>query len=403
MVVRIKSGKSVKGIINYNERKVGQDKAELLLASGFSCNVEELTFSQKLRRFTKLNERNPKIKTNTVHISLNFPPDEKLDTETLQSIAADYMEKIGFGNQPYLVYQHHDADHPHAHIVTTTVQANGRPISLHNIGKLKSEPARKAIEKDYGLIVAESRKQTDPFKLHPADLKPAKYGEAETKKTISNIVREVTSNYKYTSLEELNAILKEFNVAAFKANGGLVYSTLDKKGNRIGHSIKASSIYTSPTLKTLEKNFKKNQVKKIPCKKYTQGKVDAAAFHSSNLQEFIERLKKKNVQCQLEKDKNGKIKSIYFIDQANRTVFEAGELGHSCDTLYNPLKHAKNKDYQSSSGSPAQPSVNQDSTERIKMNISIELIKNLLSAQSTGADLDPGFTKKKKKRKKRPS
>jgi hypothetical protein len=45
MVVRIKSGKSIKGVLNYNEQKVSLGKAELILATKFACDVSELTFS----------------------------------------------------------------------------------------------------------------------------------------------------------------------------------------------------------------------------------------------------------------------------------------------------------------------------------------------------------------------
>jgi hypothetical protein len=36
------------------------------------------------------------------------------------------MDKIGFGDQPYLVYRHLDAGHPHIHIVTKTLSIMGR-------------------------------------------------------------------------------------------------------------------------------------------------------------------------------------------------------------------------------------------------------------------------------------
>jgi hypothetical protein len=88
-----------------------------------------------LTRFEHLTSMNSRVKTNTLHIILNFDRDDKPDVNTLQQIAAAYMEKIGFGDQPYLVYQHKDASHPHLHIVTTNVQVDGNRISIHNIGK----------------------------------------------------------------------------------------------------------------------------------------------------------------------------------------------------------------------------------------------------------------------------
>ncbi len=56
------------------------------------------------------------------------------------------MSKIGFGDQPYLVYQHFDARHPHIHIVTTNIKSDGSRIKTHNIGRNQSERARREIE-----------------------------------------------------------------------------------------------------------------------------------------------------------------------------------------------------------------------------------------------------------------
>lgn len=122
----MKMGKSIKGALSYNEQKVRQGSAELILAAHFSRDIAEMGFSEKLARFEKLTQLNEKSKTNTLHLSLNFSPDDVLDTETMQRIAADYMERIGFGKQPFLVYQHNDTAHPHIHIVTTTIKQDGK-------------------------------------------------------------------------------------------------------------------------------------------------------------------------------------------------------------------------------------------------------------------------------------
>ncbi len=75
----------------------------------------------------------------------------------------------------------------------------------------------------------------------------------------------VLQNYKYASLTELNAVLKLYNLNADRGKEGgiiflkrgLVYRVLDEKGNKIGVPIKASSIYSKPTLYFLEKNKRK--------------------------------------------------------------------------------------------------------------------------------------------------
>ena len=152
-----------------------------------------MTFFDKLARFEQLIEKNARAKTNCVHISLNFDVSEKLNQNKLNEIAEDYMDKIGFGDQPYLVYQHNDAAHPHMHIVTTNIQEDGKRISIHNLGKNQSEIARKEIEEKYGLVKA----GLTPKQCLNASLNKAVYGKSETKKAIDKIVGEVIRHYKF--------------------------------------------------------------------------------------------------------------------------------------------------------------------------------------------------------------
>ncbi|MEI9911585.1 MAG: relaxase/mobilization nuclease domain-containing protein [Bacteroidota bacterium] len=99
-----------------------------------------MTSKRTFEKFTSLNERTT---TNTLHVSLNFDSPEILDNEKLVVIAKTYMERIGFGEQPYLVYRHHDAGHPHIHIVSTNIRRDGSRISMHNMGQNESEESKK--------------------------------------------------------------------------------------------------------------------------------------------------------------------------------------------------------------------------------------------------------------------
>ncbi|MGB3180576.1 MAG: relaxase/mobilization nuclease domain-containing protein [Cyclobacteriaceae bacterium] len=130
-------------MLNYNEKKVKKGTASLILTNGYTDQVSNLSFYDKLEAFTELNSKNQRTKTNAVHISLSFFANDKVDTHTMQVIVDSYMEQIGFGDQPYLVYKHFDTNHPHIHLVTTNIRSNGSRINMHNLGKTKSEAARK--------------------------------------------------------------------------------------------------------------------------------------------------------------------------------------------------------------------------------------------------------------------
>lgn len=199
MVAVIKTSASLRRPFHYNENKVKEGVAECLLVQNYPVTKDETTPDIRLKMLLKMAELNTRTTVNAVHISLNFAPDESLDNARLQEITREYMQGIGFGNQPYLVYKHNDAGHPHLHIVTTNIELDGKRIPLHNIGKLKSEPVRKAIEKKYGLVPAESHKK-QLFTPKPVPASKVNYGKTETKRAIGNVLQHVLNNYKFTSL-----------------------------------------------------------------------------------------------------------------------------------------------------------------------------------------------------------
>jgi Relaxase/Mobilisation nuclease domain len=202
MVAKITVPTSIKRALNYNEQKLKEGRAECIYAHNFLKKAESLAFHEKLRQFEKLIALNRRATTNTVHISLNFGLNEKIEREKLVEIAKTYMNKIGFGEQPFLVYKHLDAGHPHIHIVTTNIQKDGRRISLHNIGKNQSNTARKEIEITYNLEKTEQQEKKHSEKITPLNAQKVTYGKSATKRGISNVLDAVLTDYKYASLAE---------------------------------------------------------------------------------------------------------------------------------------------------------------------------------------------------------
>ena len=212
-------------------------------------------------------------------MSLNFDSSEKMNIEKLE--ANKYMERIRFGNQPYLVYRHDDAGHPHLRIVTTNIQSEGSRISLHNLGKNQSEKARKENEIEFNLVKAETSKQTNLLNLHPVNVQGIIYGKTETRRAISNVLTKVISEYKFTSLSALNAVLKLYNITGEKdsriyKNNGVTFRILHADGNKTGIPIKASSIYMKPTMAFLENKFIENENLRKPYFKRIQINIDWA-------------------------------------------------------------------------------------------------------------------------------
>lgn len=334
MVAKVTVPHSIKRALNYNGNKVKNGKAECLYAHNFLKDANTLNFYDKLERFQALIDLNKRATTNTIHISLNFAIGEKLSPEKLKEIATIYMEKIGFGDQPYLVYIHHDAGHPHIHIVSTNIQRDGKRISLHNIGRNQSNEARKEIEKTFNLIPAEKQPKQQAEKLTHAPR--VNYGKSETKRAITNVLDAVIDQYKYTSLAELNAVLKLYNVTADRGKengliyktGGLVYRVLDEQGKKVGVPVKASSIYSKPTLAKLELKFKENETARLEHKKYLKTSIDWILHKPPATLELLRQsLQKEKISMILRQNEKGIIYGITFIDHRSKCVFNGSDLG----------------------------------------------------------------------------
>jgi hypothetical protein len=306
MVAKIISGKSLIGALNYNENKLRNDKAQLIEARGYFKDLEDLNFYDKLLRLTDLASRNERTKTNTVHISLNFAIGEQLEKHILQQI----------------------------HIVTTNIQTSGERISLHLLGKTKSETARKAIEIQYGLQQA-GNKSNELRLPERIPLKQVSYGKTETKRAITNVVSEVMKSYKFTSIPELNAVLNQFNVTADRGSkdsrmyekNGLVYWVLDEKGNKLGVPIKASSIYGKPTLKTLEDRFRLNEVLRKPLREQLKNAIDVVLAKPINKAKFQQDLHQKGIQVIFRQNEEGRLYGVTFVDHQTKSVFNGSDLG----------------------------------------------------------------------------
>lgn len=353
MVARINFASSLRNVMNYNENKLKQEtevvdknghkqkvkKAEFIHASGYAKDTAKLTFTDRYKRLEKLMALRESRTKSVTHISLNFDPSEKekLDNEMLKKIADTYMQRIGFGDQPYLVYKHNDAGHPHIHIVSTIIRPDASAIETQWIGKNVSEPARKAIEQEFGLVVADRKKQKEHFELKPIDAAKAVYGRSGTKREITNVLDAVIPNYRYTSLTELNAVLRYYNVVAdpggpnsrIAKNNGLVYRILGEDGKKDGVQIKASDIYFNPGMNYLKERFTENAPLRAPHKQRIKNAIDLALLKKSvtTLQQLQDALKRDNIHLVPYYNKEGHLNGLTVVDRLKKVVFKASDVG----------------------------------------------------------------------------
>ncbi|WP_165446948.1 relaxase/mobilization nuclease domain-containing protein [Olivibacter jilunii] len=349
MVAVINSGTSFRRPLNYNENKVKEGVASCIGASGYPKDVADLSFDNKLNVLVRQAAGNHRAERKAIHISLNFDPSEKgLTNEEMMIIAGDYMQGIGFGDQPYLVYRHKDAAHPHIHIVTTKIKADGLAIDTQHIGRDVSRPLSRRLEEKYGLVKA--IKGESLYTLKPIDMEKVEYGKFPIRNTIQNILSHTLKNYRLGSLHELNALLGLYNVRATRGeegsrvhkHRGLFYQVYNPEtGKAIGRPIKSSRIFIDmpkrdsrfknhPSLDYLSEKFVTGSIYKKKHKTALKNMIDltlSGRTIGNSLQYFIDALKRQGVDTVLRRNAEGRLYGITYVDHNSKCVFNGSELG----------------------------------------------------------------------------
>ena len=211
MVARIVPTARLADVLAYNEKKVTQHKAELIHVGNFLQDKDKLSYDNKLDRFQRLNELNTRSTLKMLHTTLNFNPGDHLSDEKLAAIADRYMEGLQMQDQPYLVYRHDDAAHPHVHIVTSLIRPDGSRIKTHHMAIRLSEPTRKAIELEFDLA---PNKRVRPIRApNVNEIQKIVPGSGiPVTQSMDQILDSVNRAYTFSNLQEYNAILRVYNL-----------------------------------------------------------------------------------------------------------------------------------------------------------------------------------------------
>ena len=152
MIAKISSTENLGGALGYNFKKMQHNEAVVLCVNEFRKGFDgTFQMDKVLADMQRAILEQCRTKKTVFHCSLNPHPDEKLSDETLVKIAKEYMEALGYGKQPYIVFKHNDIAREHIHIVSLRVDSKGRKINDKYEGR-RSKKITDALEKKYNLI-----------------------------------------------------------------------------------------------------------------------------------------------------------------------------------------------------------------------------------------------------------
>ena len=327
MVAKISLGNSIYGALAYNAEKINKEKGRLLdtnkIYNDGSGSVNIHKAHEDFKRWMPTATRTEKP---MVHISLNPHPDDHPTDAELTQIAREYMEKMGFGDMPFLIFKHEDIERHHVHIVALRVKTDGTCISDRN-NFYRSKDICRELEKKYNLRPSEREKISPDTPIRKIDI------SGDMKRQVANTVKMVGMRYKFQTLGEFNAILSLYNVKAEQTDGrvngreyhGLVYFATDDSGNVVASPFKASRLGKFASRTAIDNRFvrAKDRIDVNP----TRTIVADALAQSSNKEEFIARLKAARIDVLFRYTEEGRIYGVTFIDHNTMTVLNGSRLG----------------------------------------------------------------------------
>ena len=331
MIAKISATENLGGALGYNFKKVEKGEANVLLAQGLYQNKEETyTMAEVFADMQALIPEKCRTKKTVFHCSLNPHPDEKLSEEQLVQIAKEYMEALGYGNQPYIVFKHNDIAREHIHIVSLRVDGKGKKIN-DRFEKRRSKQITDTLEKKYNLIP--SSKVTDKAMKETPKVDTTK---GNIKEQVASALRMVLKHYKFCSLGELNAILSRYHLAVEevktefrgKKYDGLVYVPTDDKSNKVSTPIHASDIGRGVGYTAVQNRMQKSKQTIKPLIPTVRNKVLQTMRTSPNTEkELRQRLEEQGLRVVIRKNDNGRIYGITFIDDEQGVALNGSRLG----------------------------------------------------------------------------
>ena len=331
MIAKISATENLGGALGYNFKKVEKGEANILLAAELYQSKEgRYTMEDVLADMEALIPKNCRTKKTVFHCSLNPHPDEKLSDEQLTQIAKEYMEALGYGNQPYIVFKHNDIAREHIHIVSLRVDSRGQKIN-DRFEKRRSKKITDALEKRFGLIP--SSKVADKTVEETPKIDAT---QGNIKEQVSNTVRSVLKHYSFCSLGELNAILSRYNLAVEevkteyrgKRYDGLVYVPTDDKGNKVSTPIHASDIGRGMGYTAVQNRIQKSKQAIKPLIPAIRHRILEVMCSSPQTEKALQqRLEEQGLRAVIRKNESGRIYGITFIDDKEGVALNGSRLG----------------------------------------------------------------------------
>ena len=316
--------------LTYNFRKVDRDQADILLSGQLSADGR-LTAERVFREMTAYIPSGTRTKNIVFHASINPRPDEPLSDDRLRTIAHEYLRRLGYGDQPFIVFKHRDIAREHIHLVSTRVRHDGRKIR-DTMEHVRSTRIMRSLEVKFGLLPSGHSQKKEDVSAQPSAVD---INAGDIKRQIAAAVQYVLGRYAFQSVGEMNLLLTRFRVTAEEVKterkgrlfDGIVYAATDADGHKICTPIKASEISRQVSYAALRRYFEQSKSVVRERSGAIRRAIADVMQTSPDRAKFIDRMRERGIETVTRINTAGRLYGITFIDDANGIAVNGSRLG----------------------------------------------------------------------------
>ncbi len=215
MIIKQIKGENFTPLCIYQFQKIDKKEAKIIDSNMLGDSALSLS-----REFNISTDQRPNLKKIVYHASLSIHPEEKLTNNQFRKIGKEFLQKMGFGNNQFLMVRHYDAEHPHIHIISSRVKLNGEVVS-DKWDYRRAEKLAREFEKKYNLKEVQNSTETEKKALSKGIIENFKRtGNLPVKSQLQEVVS--------SSLEDSNNI-RDLITKVNENGANIIFHHSDKK------------------------------------------------------------------------------------------------------------------------------------------------------------------------------
>lgn len=308
--------------VRYNESKVEAGEASVL----FTMNIPDP--SNPMATFEEYERGSLRCEKMSFHASIDPSSDDRMSDKDIEEFAKKLMERLGYGDQPYVVYKHSDIDRVHYHIVSVRVDKEGRKINDSNERK-RCHQILKDLANEFGYKVGNGQKKDDrreEFGAYKGFNPQAGNYSRQVEMLVAHAMR-----YHFTTEQQfrmlMNSLNVDFDVKSRRGNAWMVFYGLDPKSKKRCTGGISGKKLDVPSVEEIRKHLQECNGEPLKKEKARVASIVRSLLPHSTSEEHLRRmLEKTGISVHFSKTDDGKIFGATFIDHTAKCCFKASEL-----------------------------------------------------------------------------